>query len=117
MKVQDFAAISSDKEYRAQLQKEKPEAEFQAVLDKAVASKEDKDLKAAAQQFEAMFIYQMFQQMRQTVDKSGALIKEGMGEKIFQDMLDYEVSNRSTANNSLGLADIIYKQLKLDQNK
>lgn len=90
---------------------DKNESDFKNILDKAVSSKEDKDLKAAAKQFEAMFIYQMFQQMRKTVDKGG-LLKESIGEDIFQDMLDYEVSTRASENSTLGLADIIYKQLK-----
>lgn len=85
--------------------------QFKQVLDKALASKEDKDLKEAAKQFEALFIYQMFQKMRETVVKGG-LFEESMGEKIFQGMLDQEVSLKAAESSSLGLAQIIYEQLK-----
>lgn len=84
---------------------------FKQVLDKAVASGEDKQLKEAARQFEALFIYQMFRQMRATVMRGG-LFEESLSENIFQGMLDQEISLQAAESGSLGLADMIYQQLK-----
>lgn len=92
---------------------ESAEQDFKKILDKAVASREDKQLMDAARQFEAMFVFQMFQQMRQTVEKGG-LIEESMGEKIFQGMLDQEISEKAAETGSLGLAELIYGQLKTE---
>lgn len=86
--------------------------EFKQLLDKALASKEDKALKEAAKQFEALFIYQMFKQMRETVSKDG-LIEKSMGEEIFQGMLDQQISQKAAEGNGIGLAEMIYKQLKM----
>ncbi len=82
---------------------------FKEIFDKALASNEDKELKEAARQLEAMFIYQMFSQMRKTVDKGG-LLEQSMGEEIFTGMLDYEISSKAAETGKLGLAEIIYQQ-------
>lgn len=88
--------------------------DFRQVLDKAIAGGEDKQLKEAAKQFEALFVYQMFTQMRQTVAKGG-LLEESMGEKIFQGMFDQEVSIKAAEGGGLGLAELIYEQLSRKQ--
>lgn len=85
--------------------------DFQQILDKAIASKEDKQLKDAAKQFEALFIYQMYSKMRETIDKGG-LFEEDLSSGIFQGMLDQEVSTKAAETGSFGLADVIYQQLK-----
>lgn len=61
-------------------------------------------------EFEAIFIKQMLNVMRQTVDKSG-LIDGGMAEEIFEDMLYDEYAKRMAESRQLGIADIIYEQL------
>ncbi len=86
--------------------------DFKQILDKAVSSKEDKQLREAATQFEALFIYQMFERLRETTSEGG-LVPKSMGEKIFQGMLDQEVSAKAAETSSLGLAELIYKQLKV----
>ena len=85
--------------------------EFQKFLEKAAGAKEDKQLKEAASQFEALFVFQMMQSMRATVVKGG-LMEESMGEKIFQGMLDQEYSIRMSETGSLGLSNLVYEQLK-----
>lgn len=92
-------------------QTQAPDQDFKKVLDKAVASKEDKQLMDAAKQFEALFIYQMFERMRQTAPGEGFFPKS-MGEKVFQSMLDQKVSEEAAQANTLGLAELIYQQLK-----
>ncbi len=102
---------ASAEDYRNENRVNSADQEFKQILDKAVASKEDKQLKEAAKQFEALFIYQMFSKMRETVEKGG-LLEETMGEKIFQGMLDQEISLKAADNRSFGLAEVIYQQLK-----
>lgn len=88
--------------------------QFQQVLDRALAGGEDKQLREAARQFEALFVYQMFARMRETVSRGG-LIKESVSEKIFQGMFDQEVSLKAADSGSLGLAELIYEQLSRKQ--
>lgn len=64
----------------------------------------------AAQDFEAIFVKQMLNSMRKTVDKSG-LVDGGMAEEIFEDMLYDEYAKKMTRVAGFGLADQIYLQL------
>ncbi len=72
---------------------------------------EDARLREAARNFEAVFLHQLVKMMRATVEKSG-LISGGRAEEIFQDMLDEEYAGALGRNANLGLADMIYKELK-----
>lgn len=92
-------------------QAQAPDQEFKKFLDQAVASREDKQLMDAAKQFEALFVYQMFERMRQTAPDEG-LFPKSTGEKIFQSMLDQKLSEEAAETKTLGLAEIIYQQLK-----
>jgi flagellar protein FlgJ len=63
-----------------------------------------------SQEFEAIFIKQMLNVMRKTVNKSG-LIDGGMAEEIFEDMLYDEYALNMAKTAQFGLADSIYRQL------
>lgn len=71
---------------------------------------DDKQLLESCQDFEAMFIKQMFDSMKSTINKSG-FIKENMGEEIFDDMLGDEYSKSMSKTSGFGIADMMYKQL------
>jgi Rod binding domain-containing protein len=64
----------------------------------------------AAQEFEAIFVKQMLDSMRQTVQKTG-LIEGGMAEDVFEDMLYDQYALKMTRTAGFGLADQIYLQL------
>ncbi|HSQ42396.1 MAG TPA: transglycosylase SLT domain-containing protein [Fibrobacteraceae bacterium] len=64
-----------------------------------------------AQDFEALFIHQMFKALRQTVSKDG-LTQMSNGREIFTEMLDEEMSKEASRQGSLGLAQFIYRQLQ-----
>ena len=64
----------------------------------------------AAQDFEAIFVKQMLNSMRKTVDKSG-FVEGGMAEEIFEDMLYDEYAQKMTRVAGFGLADQVYLQL------
>jgi Rod binding domain-containing protein len=80
------------------------------------ASPEDAKLRQAAQQFEAVFVQQMLQQMDKTVDRSESMFNGGSAEDTFRGMFLQEVATSITqrpGGSGFGLADHIYKQMKL----
>ena len=72
------------------------------------------DAKAAtretAQQFEAMFIQMMMKSMRESVMKSD--LSENAPLETYQGMFDKEVSMQLAKRNSMGLADMLVKNLE-----
>ena len=77
--------------------------------------REDAKLYEACQDFEAIFIKQMLNSMKKTVNKTG-FINGGMAEEIFEDMLYDEYAVLIAKNARLGLADMVYKQLSKSGN-
>ncbi|MBN2441369.1 MAG: rod-binding protein [Spirochaetales bacterium] len=70
----------------------------------------DSKLYKACQDFESIFIKQMLNVMRKTVNKSG-LIDGGFAEEVFEDMLYDEYAQKMSQNANFGLSDSLYKQL------
>jgi len=75
----------------------------------------DKKLYDVCVEFEAIFIKQMLNTMKKTVDKSG-LINGGQAEEIFEDMLYDEYAKSMAQSKSFGLADMIYRDLAYRRN-
>ena len=71
----------------------------------------DKKMREVSKLYETQFLRQMHKAMKGTVHKSG-FIKEGMAEKIFQEKLDNKYIDQWGAKGGVGLANIIYNQLK-----
>ena len=67
-------------------------------------------LQDAAEQFEAIFLYQLLEQMRRTVPEND-LFGDRRAEKLFQSMLDQEMSINMSKAQSVGLAKLIYEQM------
>jgi Rod binding domain-containing protein len=68
--------------------------------------------KQAAKEFESLFASMMLKSMRKSVlNFDNDFIPNSMGEKIFTDMLDDEYGNVLSSGTSLGLADLILKQI------
>lgn len=67
-------------------------------------------LQDAAEQFEALFLYQLMEQMRRTIPETD-LFGNRRAEKIFQSMLDQELTINSAQAQSVGLAKMIYEQM------
>lgn len=88
--------------------------DFQAVLDKVQSEKDDKELREACQEMEAIFVNQLLKQMRATVPKN-TLVQESPGSSLYKEMLDTEYSKMiAKSPNNFGLAEMLYKQLKRD---
>lgn len=87
------------------------EIDHQAGLS-SMGSKESKEaaLKKAAQEFEALFIYQMLKAMRQTVPDDG-LFKGVTGKDTYLDITDQQFASTMAKEGGMGLADLIYKSM------
>ena len=77
---------------------------------------EDSRLREAANDFEAIFVQQMLKTMRKTSFESN-LIPKSEGEKYFRSMLDEHYSQLTAKSGSLGLGEMIYKQLISNKGK
>lgn len=74
-------------------------------------------LKKSSQEFETMFVMEMYKAMRKAVPEGG-LFEKSNATEIFQEMLDLEITKKSTKTQSLGLADAMYNQMaSLIENK
>ncbi len=69
-----------------------------------------KKLFDASVEFESVFVKMMLKEMKKNVQKE-KLIDGGYAEEIFEDMLYDEYSKNISKNESLGLAEEIYKQM------
>lgn len=85
---------------------------YTEVVDQSISYTQDKSqkLKKACDDFEALFLSQMFSTMRETVPQDG-LLEKNQGEQIFTQMLDSQVAQDFTKNRSVGLSDMLYKSM------
>ncbi|NLY11594.1 MAG: flagellar biosynthesis protein FlgJ [Firmicutes bacterium] len=85
------------------------------MLDRANQASEKakslEQLKKASQEFEALFLQQLLSEMRKSVPDS-KLFGDRKAEKLFESMLDQEMSLEMSKIDSLGLAKLIYEQMK-----
>jgi flagellar protein FlgJ len=79
----------------------------------AAKSADDKKLREACKGFEAMFLNFMYAKMRETVPEN-TLLGRSNGEKIMQSMLDSEMTQQMADAGGIGLADLLYNQLSLE---
>jgi Rod binding domain-containing protein len=70
-------------------------------------------IKQTAQQFEALFLQMMMKSMRESIVKSE--LSESSTMETFEGMFDKEVSVQLAKKNSLGLADMLVKNLEQNQ--
>lgn len=66
-------------------------------------------LRKACQNFEAVFITKLWQQMKQTVPKDGLM--HSQQEDMYLSMFDRDFSEQMAASGGIGLADMLYDQL------
>lgn len=72
--------------------------------------KVDSKLLSACQNFEAVFIKQMLDAMRQTVPQKG-MLDGGVGQNIYNDMLYQQYADKMAKSANFGLARLLYNQL------
>lgn len=89
---------------------EAKQGEFEKALDKAIEEKDEKKLKKACSELEAIFVNMMFKQMRNTVQKSD-LFNGGYAEEMYEDMLFEKYAEEISKGKGVGLSDVLYQQL------
>jgi flagellar protein FlgJ len=83
---------------------------FAKRLEEAAKNNNDKELKKACQEFEAIILNILYKQMKSTIIKSG-LVKEDPGTGIFESMYDEQLMEQASKTGSFGLAESLYRQL------
>ena len=79
--------------------------------DKSKHAKQEKRLWDACIEMESLLVGKMLKEMRKTVHKSGWL-NGGFAEEIFEDMLYDEYAMSLSRNSNLGMAKMLYDELK-----
>ena len=98
---------------RIEIEKQQQKTDnFKSILDAAVAKEDDKQLRAACAEFESYFLYIMLKEMRKTVNKDSNMLYSHT-EEIFQSLLDEEYGKAMSKSGGIGLADMMYRQMKL----
>jgi len=89
---------------------EAKQGEFEKALEKAMKEKDEKKLKKACSDLEAIFVSMVFKQMRSTVQKAG-LFDGGMAEEMYEEMLYDKYAEEASKGKGIGLGDLLYQQL------
>lgn len=85
--------------------------EFERLLKKAETTRDTDELKQACQDFEAYFVKTVFKEMRKTLPKT--TVKDTSGAKqMYEEMLDDARAKDIAKTDDIGLAKILYEQLK-----
>lgn len=80
--------------------------------EKAQAAKDDIKLKKTCQDMEAVFLNMMMTDMRKTVQKS-KLFDDSQAHDVMTSMLDTEMTKDMAKAGGMGLADMMYRQLRV----
>jgi flagellar protein FlgJ len=78
----------------------------------AKAAQQDAQLRDAAKMYESHFLNEMVKAMRSTVGQEDGFIKKNFAEKMFTDQLDQQYVQNWSDRGGVGLADMIYNQIK-----
>ena len=76
-----------------------------------IGEDENQSLRAAAQQFEAIFTQMLFKSMRQANEAFESDLMSSSNTKFFEQMHDEQMASELSSTESLGLADLIVSQL------
>lgn len=84
--------------------------EFARSLQAAMDNKDQKKLYESCKELESVFLSKVFESMRNTIPEGG-LLEKSYAMETFESMLYDEYAKQSSKSGSLGLGDLIYKQL------
>lgn len=73
---------------------------------------EDKKLKDTCKQFESLFLNQLLTSMRKTIPKSDLMGQENKEMEMYDSMMDQEMSKAWASSDGIGLANMLYQQMK-----
>ncbi|WP_069651058.1 rod-binding protein [Caloranaerobacter ferrireducens] len=81
-------------------------------IDKAYTKHDNKELMKVCKEFESLFTHMLLKQMRSTIP-DGGLVEKTAARELFEDMYDQEIAKSvSEKGQGIGLAKILYEQLK-----
>jgi len=83
---------------------------FEKALKAAQQSKDSVKLKAACQQFEALFVQMMMKNMRSTI-QDGGFIEKSYAREMFEGMFDEEIAKEVSKGQGIGVSQMMYEQL------
>lgn len=109
-----ISSINLNATLTSQLELQKMQSEntdFEAVLQDAIASKDNETLKDACKQIEQYMLSSLFKQMKSSTDMGERLIPKGDYEEMFENYLVDEQCKIMCEAGGIGLADSMYKQL------
>ena len=100
-------------EYATQTAKESQAAKLKNAANADHSNSTDDELMDVCKQFESYFLEQVFKQMAKTVNISESSDKSTSNlVDFFKDNTIQELASQSTESNSLGLAQMLYEQMK-----
>lgn len=97
---------------RAQIQRATGATESAAALGRRSAGADQGKLRQVAQEFESLFLKQMLDSMRSTLNEENRLVDTGMAGEYFEDMLYEEYSKIMSKRGTFGIAEVIVDQLR-----
>lgn len=89
------------------------ETEEKLSLNKDFSETSAEELMDACKQFESYFLEQVFKEMMKTVSLTDEESSNAQLVDYFKDNMVQEIAAQSTENNSLGLAQMLYEQMKV----
>jgi peptidoglycan hydrolase FlgJ len=95
-----------------------PQSINKAADDLPSTKKKDAQLQKACKEFESLFLNQLLTSMRKTIPKAELGAEEGneKGEshekEVFDEMMDQELAKTWAQSDGIGLANVLYQQLK-----
>ena len=87
-------------------------SKLEGQLDKDYSSATDDELMDVCKQFEAYFLEQVLKEMLKTIPESEESGSSSTMVDYFKDQMIQEIASDSTEQNSLGLAQTLYEQMK-----
>ncbi len=72
----------------------------------------DKEMRDVANQFESMMLRQLLKEMRKSVPKEDGFFGNSHAMNMYMDMSDDHLAKNIAENNSFGIGDIIYQEMK-----
>ncbi|HHW60966.1 MAG TPA: hypothetical protein GX404_03575 [Syntrophomonadaceae bacterium] len=100
-------------EQSRQQQAQTKEQSFQTTLEQAQKNQDKEKLMEACLDLESVFINQVFDNMRKTIPEGG-LWEKSFAMSTYESMLFEEYSNQISRTSSIGIAELLYKQLARD---
>ena len=114
MELSGLTNIYSD--YLTQQAEEAKTAKMQGVASKDYSEATDDELLDVCKQFEAYFLEQVFKQMEKTIIKDEKNSSTSTLVDYFKDSAIANLATQSTETQGLGIAEMLYEQMKRNYN-